>query len=203
MLKMTEQLYYLPSGRSLHRRPNSTLWGVDPSPGYFVPLDADERFAMLTARREQEIMRPDEDTEAEDAKWSDPTWILETLHDPQLGRGLTALQTRVETGDWPKVDENEPVADEAVYRELSQLERQFKGMMGQVDRVRERIAQLRSGVKVEADAEKDLIPDDAVLTGGTVTIRDADGHEVAKLRLTGEDLERWLMDADVEPAGDN
>ncbi len=200
MLKITEQLYYLPSGRSLHRKPGSAIWGVDPSPGYFLPLDADERFAMLTARREQEIMRPDEDHEAAGARWSDPDWIVETLHDPQLGRGLTALQTRVETGEWPEVDDSEAVADEALYMELTQLERQYTRMMRQVDKVEERIADLRSGVAVDDQAEVDLIPDDAVLTGGTVTIRDADGNEVAKLRLTGEDLERWLMDADVEPA---
>ena len=203
MLKITEQLYYLPSGRSLHRMPGSAIWGVDPSPGYFLPLDGDERFAMLTARREQEIMRPDEDHEAAGARWSDPSWIIETLHDPQLGRGLTALQARVDAGAWPEVDESEAVAEEAVYMELSQLERQYTRMMRQVDKVEERITDLRSGVSVDDRAEVDLIPDDAVLTGGTVTIRDADGNEVARLRLTGEDLERWLMDADVEPAGEN
>jgi carboxyl-terminal processing protease len=201
MLKITEQLYYLPSGRSLHRTPGSAIWGVDPSPGYFLPLDGDQRFAMLTARREQEIMRPDEDSESAGAHWSDPIWILETLHDPQLGRGLTALQTRVDTGDWPEVDENEAVADEALYMELSQLERQHIRMVRQVDKVEERITELRSGVSADTDTVVDLIPDEAVLTGGTVIIRDAEGKEVAKLRLTGEDLERWLMDADVEPAG--
>jgi carboxyl-terminal processing protease len=37
-LKLTEQRYYLPSGRSLQRTDESAEWGVDPSPGYFVPV---------------------------------------------------------------------------------------------------------------------------------------------------------------------
>ena len=35
VLKITEQYYYLPSGRLLHRRDDSTSWGVDPTPGYY------------------------------------------------------------------------------------------------------------------------------------------------------------------------
>jgi len=199
VLKITEQLYYLPSGRCLHRMAGATVWGVDPSPGYFVPLSDREQFELRVARREQEIRRFGE--AANDASWSDPGWIIETLRDPQLGRGLTALQTRVETGDWPAVDPNENVADEAVYAELSALETQQMRMMREVNRVGDRIAELRAGGGEPGSTIPDLIPDDAVLTGGTIVIRDADGNEIATLRLTGEDLERWLLDADVEPAG--
>lgn len=200
VLKITEQLYYLPSGRCLHRVSGSAVWGVDPSDGYFVPLDDRQQFEMRVARREQEIRRFDEAAGSE-GSWSDPDWIVETLHDPQLGRGLTALQARVDGGAWPAVDTTVSVADEAVYAELSALETQQMRMMREVSRVGDRIAELRAGGG-EIDATlTDLIPDQAVLTGGSIVIRDADGNEITTLRLTGEDLERWLLDADVEPAG--
>lgn len=202
VLKVTEQLYYLPSGRCLHRVTGSAVWGVDPSPGYFLPLDDEAQFAMRLARREQEILRFEEDSAESD--WSDPAWIVETLEDPQLGRGLTALQARVDTGEWPAVDDSKPVADEAVYLEIARLEVQQLRMMREVGRVGERIADLRTESGVDEDTIVDLIPDDATLTGGDLIITDADGNEIIRLRLTGEDLERWLVDADVaplEPAG--
>ncbi len=203
VLKITEQLYYLPSGRCLHRLPGEPVWGVDPSPGYFVPLDRDERIAMLTARREQEIIRMDAATEADNTNWSDPAWIIETLADTQLGRGLTALQTRVDQGAWPEVADDAIVADEAVYLELAGLEKQLMRMMREVDRVRDRMIALQANVTPDPTPTPDLIPDSAVLSGGTISILDADGNEITKLRLTGEDLERWLIDADVAPIGSN
>ena len=40
----------------------------------------------------------------------------------------------------------------------------------------------------------------ARVEGGTVVVRDASGAVLARLRVTGENLERWLLDADVELA---
>lgn len=201
VLKMTEQLYYLPSGRCLHRLPGEPVWGVDPSPGYFVPLDGDQYLAFLMARREQEILRPDAGSNAQDTDWTNPAWIVQTLADTQLGRGLSALQAYVDTGAWPVVDEDAPVADEAVYLELANLQQRLTRMMREVDRIQERMIALQSNVMPDPTPPVDLIPDSAVLTGGTISIFDAEGHEITKLRLTGEDLERWLMDADVAPIG--
>jgi carboxyl-terminal processing protease len=198
-LKITEQFYYLPSGRCLHRVAGSAVWGVDPSPGYFIALDDEQQFEMRRARREQEIRRFGD--EPEDTQWSDPDWIVQTLHDPQLGRALTAMQARAESGAWPAVDESEPVAHEAEYLELSRLETQITRMMREVGRVSERIADLRTGSGIEESTLPDLIPDGATLTGGSLVITGADGREVARLKITGEDLERWLIDADVAPAG--
>jgi hypothetical protein len=74
-------------------------------------------------------------------------------------------------------------------------------MMREVDRVQERMIALQSNVVPDPTPPADLIPENAVLTGGTISILDANGKEITKLRLTGEDLERWLMDADVAPIG--
>src|SRR5262249_2932482 len=37
-VKFTTQRYYLPSGRSIQRSDSSTDWGVDPTPGFYVPM---------------------------------------------------------------------------------------------------------------------------------------------------------------------
>jgi len=97
-LKITEADYYLPSGRSLHRHPDSDVWGVDPTEGFEVPLTEDEFVRLWNTRREQEVIRPNGDDE--DAFWSDPVWIREQLHDPQLAVAVDAIQTLLRTGRW-------------------------------------------------------------------------------------------------------
>ncbi|MBY0260949.1 MAG: PDZ domain-containing protein, partial [Phycisphaerales bacterium] len=37
-VKFTTQKYYLPKGRLIQRMDDSTTWGVDPTPGFFVPM---------------------------------------------------------------------------------------------------------------------------------------------------------------------
>src|SRR5690606_39035153 len=69
-LKITEADYYLPSGRSLHRHPDSEVWGVDPTPGYEVPLTDEQLVQLWPIRREEEVLRPGKD--GADTSWSDP-----------------------------------------------------------------------------------------------------------------------------------
>lgn len=107
-LKITEADYYLPSGRSLHRQPDSEVWGVDPTPGYGIELSEEQLIQLWTIRREEEVLRPDKD--AEDSSWSDPLWIRERLQDPPLALAVEALQHRLEHGTWP--DRTETVTDE-------------------------------------------------------------------------------------------
>lgn len=65
VLKLTEQLYYLPSGRSIQRLEGDAVWGVDPSPGFFLPMGDAETASMLAFRREQEIIGGDADAASE------------------------------------------------------------------------------------------------------------------------------------------
>ncbi|RMH13980.1 MAG: S41 family peptidase [Planctomycetota bacterium] len=200
MLKVTEQLYYLPSGRCLHRLPDSTSWGVDPSPGCFVPLDDDQRIEMLRARREQEIFRlePEQD---DSSLWSDPAWIVQTLRDPQLGKAMELMQIRIASGAWPDAPESESVEEQVLADELARARLQRERLFRELDRMNDIIARLEAGR--EAANLRDLWPDDVELTGGKLIIRDKNGRQVAELAITGEDLERWLIDADVEPEDEN
>ena len=68
-LKITEQYYYLPSGRLLHRRDDSTEWGVDPSEGMYVSHEDDEYRELFRVRREEDIIRREGDGEEAQANW--------------------------------------------------------------------------------------------------------------------------------------
>jgi len=46
--------------------------------------------------------------------------------------------------------------------------------------------------------KKDLWPDTVEVAGGHVDVFDKDGKLIAHLKVTGNDLERWLIDADVK-----
>src|SRR5262249_53967591 len=102
-VKFTIQRYYLPSGRLIHRTDESTLWGVDRTPGFYVPMTEQEQLAMLLKRRDLDIIRsgkpntPDADGAAVQEKWSDPSWVESDLKDKQLGAALRSMQTRLKT----------------------------------------------------------------------------------------------------------
>ncbi len=189
--KLTEQRYYLPSGRSLQRTDDSAEWGVDPD--YFVHLDDDQLAELARIRRESEIIGKAEASETH----ADPDWIREHMADPQLAFALDAVQRRVDTGDWP---ERDPEAAHAAIEseELSRLTLARERLQRELRRVERRAEAIRTGAP-DARADRDLWPDDTPTEGGTVEIRDADGQLVATLKITGPDLERWLIDADVEP----
>ncbi len=58
-LKLTTASYWRPSGKNIHRFPDSKEtdeWGVKPDPGFEVPLKEDERLAYLLSRRDRDIV---------------------------------------------------------------------------------------------------------------------------------------------------
>jgi len=193
-LKITEQYYYLPSGRLIHRKDDSTLWGVDPTPGFYVPMTDDEYSSMLQARREQEIVRP-RSGGGDGEMWGETSWVLARLKDKQLTSAVEALRAKQTTGEWPEVGGVEPTK-EAIHGEARRLEQMRERLIREMDRVDRRLTALE-----EAGAKADpvgLLPDNVELAGGELIVRDAKGNEVARLRITGEGLARWLLDAPVE-----
>ncbi len=196
-LKITEQHYYLPSGRSIHRKNDSPVWGVDPTEGFYVPLDNREEFDLFEVRREQEIIR--EDREEVETRWQDPQWIEQTMKDKQLARALEAVQLRLERGEWIPTGEEGIAGDELAGEELQRLRLARARLLRDLQRIgrREDALVLAAGDLADID-DTDLWDDSIDLAGGELVIRDADGQEVSRLRITGNRLERWLIDADVE-----
>lgn len=197
-LKLTEQRYYLPSGRSLQRTDTSAVWGVDPSPGFFVPVDDDELGELFRIRRESEIIGRvnGEKTESH----ADPDWIIEHRKDRQLAEAVRALQHHADTGSWPERESASDDASAVAGQELSRILRARERLLRELRRMDRRTEALRAGDTGPSERSRwDLWDDDAPVEGGTVEVRDADGNVVATLRVTGPDLERWLIDADVRP----
>ncbi len=194
-LKITEQYYYLPSGRCLHREDDSKVWGVDPTPGFYVPMTTAENREMWRVRRAEEVLRSNRHASEDDSRWSDPQWILEHLKDKQLADAVRAIATKIDTGEW--VPTGETVTEDTYQAvALQDAERRERLLVRELERTQARIDALAGAEPIET---RDLLPDDIDLTDGTVLIRDAKGNVIATLKITSDDLERWLIDAPVEP----
>ena len=208
-LKITEAYYHLPSGRVVHRTDKSTRWGVDPSEGYFVPVSQQDLQELQRWEYELDIIHNnDEETNADSEspiaahteEWSDPDWIRKTRHDPQLAAAVEAIYAKLDTGEWKKTGEKMTAADLDLHA-LLQLETSRQRLLRELGRLDRRITTLREGAAgaEPQKAERDLWPDDLNIKGGEVIVLDPEGRQVARLRIVGNDLERWLIDADVKP----
>lgn len=194
-LKLTEQRYYLPSGRSLERTDESAAWGVDPTPGFFVPVEDEELVELVRHRREAEILRQQGEAAPDNV---DPSWIAERLKDRQFAEALRAVVHHVETGEWPTPETVDPGYTVAT-QEMDRARRTRERLLRELRRIDRRLEALESGTDAPARSAWDLWDDSAQIVGGNVVVRDAEGNTIATLRITGPDLERWLIDADVEP----
>lgn len=204
-LKVTEQGYYLPSGRSITRTDDSEQWGVDPTPGFYVPMSDDELIAMIEVRRRQELLRSGAASASEsDAKvdWNNADAVLEALKDKQLTAAVRAVQAHASSGAWPKIEGETQPAGQATAGELRRLREFQNRLFRELERTERRIAALDTASEDAAAAPKDLWDDSLALKDGTVEVRDKDGKVVTRLRITGNNLERWLLDADVTKIDD-
>jgi carboxyl-terminal processing protease len=196
-LKVTEQGYYLPSGRSISRKDDSPQWGVDPSEGFYVPMTDEQIIEMLDARRRQELLNAGEGGGAPGPDWNDAGAVLAYLKDPQLEAAVRALQARVDTGEW-KPTGGSNVAITAAAGELTRLAAYRDRLLRDLARTQRRADAIERGNPQATPESRDLWDDAVDVRGGVVEVRDKDGEVIATLDITGPNLERWLMDADVK-----
>ncbi|TVQ61510.1 MAG: S41 family peptidase [Phycisphaerales bacterium] len=196
-LKITEQHYYLPSGRSLHRSDDDAAWGVDPTPGFYLPMTDEEARKMLTIRREEEIIRQRNGEADEEHRWTDPEWVLARLQDAQLTGAVAALRDKAAHNEWRPVSEAVAAADAISSDEMRRTEQARERLLREVARVDRRLDALRT-TGAREQPPTDLLPEDLDLTGGVLNVVDAQGNTIATLRITGPGIERWLMDAPLQ-----
>lgn len=258
-LKITEQGYYLPSGKSITRKDASSQWGVDPSEGFYVPMTDVQVGEMLEVRRKEEVIRflteqndagipvsageqaipgtqstpaavvngavpatdlvptptpsttptstPAADLPAattltapvpQSVNWNDPDSILTYLKDPQLAAAVKALQIKIDTGSWQPTGETSSQDKKIASAELERLNQFQQRLIRELERTERRITAIETVAGDEAKPLADLWEDDLDLTGGMLIIKDKEGKTITTLDITGNNLERWLVDADIK-----
>ncbi len=209
-LKITEQGYYLPSGRSISRKDDSDHWGVDPSDGFYVPMTDAETIAMLEARRKEEVLRYAKEKGGDAAavaaakdgtsavNWAEADSVLASLKDPQLTAAVKALQLRLDTGSWQPTGEAHKQSARIAATEMQKLNQYQQRLLRELTRTEKRIVALETPAGDEAIKPADLWASDVDVTGGVMEIRDKDGKLVAKLDITSNSVKRWLTEAEVK-----
>jgi len=191
ILKITTAHYALPSGRSLHRTPTSEAWGVDPDPGFHVAMSDEENRALVTSRRQFEVIGHQVDESVE--RWDDAAWLRGTLGDLQLAAALESMQHRLSTGEWLKVGDDSAPA--TVAADDLRNQREFRRrLLRELEAVDARIGTLE-GIA----AETPLLPE-TDLTDGEVRVLDSEGRVIATFKITDADsLAPVLRQAPLAP----
>lgn len=130
-IKLTIAYWYMPSGKMIHRKPDAERWGVDPSPGCFVPMDAAQTLAMLIKRRDSEVQDPFGKLTGPIT----PEWLRSEMLDDPLAAALRAAQEKLASGEWPQVgiDAEEALAKPTERQALEQRKQMLIDQLEQVD----------------------------------------------------------------------
>ena len=156
-------------------------------------MSIDERIEMMRAKRDYEIIG-DPDDQAEPCV--DAQWIRQKLYDEQLAAAVQALDQRLSSGEWPVLSEEEaPIA--AFSEELKILAERRAQLLEQLRRNEHRTLEVQD--LGEGVGREPLLPSDAELTQGTLTVRDRYGNVVGEYRIQGGDLEMALEMVALEP----
>ena len=83
-LKLTTGSYHRPSGKPIHRFPNASEWGVQPSEAYRVTLSDYEFARIMSLRRERDLITG--------RTVSEPS----SSFDPQIRRALSYLRAEIQ-----------------------------------------------------------------------------------------------------------
>jgi carboxyl-terminal processing protease len=120
-IKLTTAQMFLPSGRMIQRLPGASEWGVDPSDGFYVPLNARQILALEDSYRQRRILGQAE------------SGLTETPNDPQLQAALRGMVARLHTGEFARV--GRPIAEYAVDLQKNQLEQaRLKQQLAEIER---------------------------------------------------------------------
>lgn len=194
-LKITSAYYYLPDGDTIHRRPDSTDWGVDPDRGMLIPVNDEQYIEKLRARRDIEVIR---DAEGDEQACYGGEWIRGTLADRQLARALELMQERTDDGRWPEApDDTDRAAEVALELELQRAVAARNRQLSAVSRIESRISELRS--QAQAEGHEPTVPDGVDLRAGTIELRDKNGEVVGTYRIEGGDIALALEAMQLRP----
>lgn len=146
-MKITQALYKVatPEGtlRSVHRRPDSLEWGIDPSPGMYLPMTLEQLIAAREARLAIDRLALGE-ADATGIDWAEPETALESLQDPQLLAAYRALRDMISTGQWGRPGEDPPEPGQVAADEIEAIESLRASLLDRITELEERLETLRA-----------------------------------------------------------
>ena len=194
MLKFTTARYDLANGRTIDKRlsEDKSLWGVDPNEGLVI-LESPEEFRDRIESREPYIVITDD--EPEEGACGNVEWIKNTFNDHQLSQALLAIQTKLETDQWPILTDTDPVI-EGIREEVTELAKERIEILKTLIDVDKQLTSLQTELD-EEDAS--IFPEDVNLKNVRMTITDADGIALGTWRVKNGDVEAALDSLQLEP----
>ena len=179
-VKVTTALYYLPSGRSLHRKNNSEVWGVDPTDGFYVPMTIEQQRDMMLARREADVLRTIDGDAAPSTVSAE--WVEENWKDIQLAKAIEAMHSRLETGEWVAVGESNATLM-AFVSQKSELQRQRDFLSERLAEVNSELSELDRKVAAGEEIES------TKASGDAATTFELDEQTIQRLENAAQELE--------------
>ncbi len=113
------------------------------------------------------------------------------------------MQGRLDKGEWTPLNGNTQQSEKINLAEKHQLEVGRERILRELSRVERRLQTLDAvevGDATTATQLTDLWPNETDLVGGHMDVFDKSGNLIRSLSITGPNLERWLIDADVKPS---
>jgi carboxyl-terminal processing protease len=140
-VRLTTAYYYLPSGRAIHRTDADTDWGVDPSDGYYIPLDG-KQIETLGERMHEREMVGKKRGEPKAGKLS-PQQIVKDYADPQLAAALKSMTARLTRGGFEKVGQGqEALAADLKNFRREEIRKRRDALQKNLDQVNKELADL-------------------------------------------------------------
>jgi carboxyl-terminal processing protease len=141
-IRLTTAYYLLPDGRDIDRHEGKADWGVDPTDGFYVPLDGPALEAMM--RRRSERGRIGGPAPAAAPGKVTPESIERDERDPPLAAALRAMSAWSATGQFART--GLPLSEQAVrLKGLDEARARRRALLDDLKKIEKEIGELESG----------------------------------------------------------
>jgi carboxyl-terminal processing protease len=138
-IKLTTAYYQLPRGEDIDKREGKADWGVDPTDGYYVPVDGRTLDALIRKRLERDRL-----VAAAEAPKVSPESIDRDEADPQLSAALKTLIARTTRGEFVKV--GLPLADQSArLKRVDETRKRRQLLLEDLKKVEKELGELGQG----------------------------------------------------------
>ena len=136
VLKFTTAFHYLPSGRNIQKKPGSTIWGVDPTDGYYVPLTSTQNEKLQGLSRQRAVIGMSKEEQPKAPARLTPQVLERDFADPQMAAALRTMVSKLTGGEFIKTGKALAQLQDDVGRleELTQRRKTLQSSLEQLDR---------------------------------------------------------------------